>query len=41
MKVTEKRSGAVRHMQPEYANKCGEFVQNLVLRLNRVVYNAP
>ncbi len=31
-------SGAVRHMQPVYANDCASFVENLVLRLNRVVY---
>ena len=31
-------SGAVRHMRPEYANKCAGFVENLVSRLNRVVY---
>jgi len=28
----------VRHMRPEYANECASFVENLVLRLNRVVY---
>jgi hypothetical protein len=31
-------SGAVRHMRPKYANDCAGFVENLVLRLNRVVY---
>lgn len=31
-------TGAVRHMQPEYANKCAAFVENLVTRLNRHVY---
>ena len=31
-------SGAVRHMQPRYANKCADFVENLAWRLNRVVY---
>jgi hypothetical protein len=34
-------SGAVRHMQPKYANDCANFVSNLVLRLNRVVYGVP
>ncbi len=32
-------SGAVRHMQPNYANACTDFIENLVLRLNRVVYD--
>jgi len=31
-------SGAVRHMQPKYANDCADFTENLVSRLNRVVY---
>lgn len=31
-------NGAVRHMQPVYANQCSEFVENLVSKLNRVVY---
>lgn len=31
-------NGAVRHMQPAYANECSEFIENLVSRLNRVVY---
>ena len=30
--------GAVRPMQPDYANDCASFIENLVLRLNRVVY---
>ena len=33
-----KTSGAVRHMRPNYANECASFVQNLVSRLNRIVY---
>ena len=33
-------SGAVRHMQPKYANDCADFVENLVSRLDRVVYGA-
>jgi hypothetical protein len=32
-------SGAVRHMRPEYANQCTAFVENLVSRLDRVVYS--
>lgn len=32
------QNGEVRHMQPEYANRCADFIQNLVSRLNRVVY---
>jgi hypothetical protein len=35
------RSGAVRHMQPEYAEKCADFVENLVRRMNQVVYHVP
>ncbi|MEO3998879.1 HEPN domain-containing protein [Mesorhizobium sp. CAU 1732] len=31
-------SGAVRHIQPQYASKIAAFVENLVFRLNRVVY---
>jgi hypothetical protein len=31
-------SGAVRHMQPIYANNCTDFIEGLVYRLNRVVY---
>jgi hypothetical protein len=31
-------SGAVRHMQPLYADRCADFIENLVNRLNRVVY---
>jgi hypothetical protein len=31
-------SGSVRHMQPQYATQCAEFVENLVSKLNRVVY---
>jgi len=31
-------NGAVRHMQPQYAMKVAAFVENLVFRLNRVVY---
>ena len=31
-------SGAVRRMRPDYANECVGFVENLVLRLNSVVY---
>ncbi|MCQ4331875.1 HEPN domain-containing protein [Stutzerimonas stutzeri] len=31
-------NGAIRHMQPAYANKCSEFIENLVSKLNRVVY---
>jgi len=31
-------SGAVRRMQPDYANNCASFVENLVSRLNRIVY---
>ena len=31
-------SGAVRPMQPNYANNCTTFIENLVSRLNRIVY---
>jgi hypothetical protein len=31
-------SGVVRHMRPMYANDCASFVENLVSRLNRIVY---
>jgi hypothetical protein len=31
-------SGAERAMQPQYAKECQDFVENLVVRLNRVVY---
>jgi hypothetical protein len=31
-------NGVVRHMQPIYATQCAEFVENLVSKLNRVVY---
>lgn len=31
-------TGAVRHMRPVYANDCAGFVENLVSRLNRIVY---
>jgi hypothetical protein len=31
-------SGAVRHIQPQYAIKIARFIENLVFRLNRVVY---
>lgn len=31
-------NGAVRHMQPQYASKVATFVENLVFRLNRVIY---
>ena len=33
-------SGAVRHMQPQYAEKCADFVENLVRKMNTVVYDA-
>jgi hypothetical protein len=32
-------NGSDRLMQPRYAKSCQEFVENLVTRLNRVVYN--
>jgi len=31
-------SGAVRHMRPAYANDCAGFIENLVSRLNKIVY---
>lgn len=31
-------NGTVRHIQPQYADKVASFVQNLVNRLNRIVY---
>jgi hypothetical protein len=31
-------SGAVRPMQPAYANNCTDFIENLIFRLNRVAY---
>ena len=31
-------SGAIRHIQPKYAKDCVDFTENLVLRLNRIVY---
>ncbi len=31
--------GGVRHMQPIYASNCADFIEGLVARLNRVVYN--
>jgi len=31
-------NGTVRHIQPQYADKIASFVQNLVNRLNRIVY---
>lgn len=31
-------SGNVRHMQPVYADNCADFIENLVSKLNRVVY---
>lgn len=34
-------SGAVRHMQPKYADDCANFISNLVQKLNRVVYGVP
>ena len=30
--------GAVRQMQPAYANNCTDFIESLTLRLDRVVY---
>ncbi|MFC3420705.1 hypothetical protein ACFOHO_01170 [Rhizorhabdus histidinilytica] len=30
--------GTVRQMQPKYANDCTEFITNLTLRLDRVIY---
>lgn len=32
-------SGAIRHMQPIYAKKCADFIDNLVSRLERLIYN--
>jgi hypothetical protein len=34
-------SGAVRHMQPQYAAGCADFVDGLVRRMNKVVYGEP
>lgn len=34
----QEADGRVRHMQPQYASKVATFVDNLVSRLNRVVY---
>nr|WP_248310333.1 HEPN domain-containing protein [Bosea sp. 117] len=31
-------TGSVRPMQPSYANNCTAFIENLVTRLNRIVY---
>ena len=31
-------SGAVRHMQPQYASRCADFIETLVRKLNFVVY---
>ena len=31
-------SGAVRPMRPDYANECASFIENLVSRLDSVVY---
>ena len=31
-------NGAIRHMQPQYAKDCADFIENLVSKLDRVVY---
>jgi len=31
-------SGVARRMQPQYAIACADFIENLVIRLNRIVY---
>ena len=31
-------NGSIRRMQPKYAKDCVDFTENLVLRLNRIVY---
>lgn len=33
-------NGNVRHMQPQYANDCAIFIDNLVTRLHRIIYPA-
>ena len=32
-------NGSIRHMQPKYAKDCVDFTENLVLRLDRIVYD--